>query len=269
MIRLPDADLPPSTQRILAKYQQEIDALETYPERVAAAKAKFAARNTGRNTAFRSIRTTLASLCSGARRCMYCGDSCADEVEHFKPKDFYPEAVFVWSNYLYACGRCNGPKGNHFAVFLQANGAYTEIIRLGGQPIVAPEQGEPVLIHPRFENPLDYIELDLSGTFLFLEKGEPDSRAFQRAQYTLAILQLNDRDELIDAREQAYRDYRARLHEYIHRRNQNRPQAELEDLVAAIGKMNHPAVWQEMKRQHTMMPELHSLFEEAPEALHW
>lgn len=33
------------------------------------------------------------------------------------PKNMYPEKVFVWSNYLFSCGLCNGPKNNQFAVF--------------------------------------------------------------------------------------------------------------------------------------------------------
>ena len=47
---------------------------------------------------------------------MYCEDSVADEVEHFRPKDLYPDVVFAWRNYLYACGQCNGGKNNRFSI---------------------------------------------------------------------------------------------------------------------------------------------------------
>jgi len=43
-------------------------------------------------------------------------DAPADEVEHHSPKDLYPELVFVWRNYLYACGPCNRRKNNHFSI---------------------------------------------------------------------------------------------------------------------------------------------------------
>ena len=33
-------------------------------------------------------------MCAGAKRCMYCEDSAADEVEHHLPKNLYPEFVF-------------------------------------------------------------------------------------------------------------------------------------------------------------------------------
>ena len=48
---------------------------------------------------------------------MYCEDSVGDEVEHHRPKNLYPDHTFLWDNYLYACGPCNGPKNNRFAVF--------------------------------------------------------------------------------------------------------------------------------------------------------
>ena len=74
------------------------------PEQVKAAKTLFKSRNRKENRTFAAVRKELADLCSGSRRCMYCDDSVADEVEHFRPKDLYPEVVFAWMNYLYACG---------------------------------------------------------------------------------------------------------------------------------------------------------------------
>src|SRR5438132_9320325 len=139
MLRLPDIPLPPSTQRQLTKYQNQINLKVDYAERVAAAKDRFAVYNTKDNPTFKSVKQVLTTLCSGARRCMYCEDSYADEVEHFKPKDLYPEAAFVWENYLYACGPCNGPKNNQFAVFSRSTGRFKDITRRRGSPVVPPE----------------------------------------------------------------------------------------------------------------------------------
>ncbi len=34
-------------------------------------------------------------------------------VEHFRPKDLYPEEAYCWANYRLVCGRLNGRKGIH------------------------------------------------------------------------------------------------------------------------------------------------------------
>lgn len=36
---------------------------------------------------FADVRRVLDEMCSGPRRCGYCEDSCADEIEHIRPKD--------------------------------------------------------------------------------------------------------------------------------------------------------------------------------------
>ena len=269
MIQLRDRALPETTQEALDGWQLKIDAIADYAERVEAGKAQFSRRNTSTNPTFRVVRDTLTDMCSGARRCGYCEDSYADEVEHIKPKDLYPEWVFVWANYLYACGPCNGPKNNQFAVFATATGDVIDVTRKRGAPVTPPELGEPVLIDPRHENPLAFMMLDLQDTFWFMPLGAPDSQHYQRAEYTLRALRLNDRDALLEAREEAYRSYRARLSEYITKRDGDAPGAELDDLIAAINRMGHPTVWKEMQRQHHLIPALHDLFERAPEALHW
>jgi hypothetical protein len=208
-------------------------------------------------------------MCSGARRCGYCEDSAADEVEHIKPKDLYPETTFIWENYLYACGPCNGPKNNQFAVFASATGKLIDVARKRNDPIVPPTPGDPVLIDPRREDPLAFMELDLLGTFYFLPIGPVDSRDYVRATYTISVLRLNDRDYLPVARAEAYRSYRARLSEYITRRGRRASRRHLDDLVRAVRRMGHPTVWREMKRQHKSSPELNDLFQQAPEALNW
>lgn len=108
MLKIGNGRLPRVHQDTLAEYQKDVDEKCSYTEQVKAAKTLFSSRNRKRNRTFAAVRKELAELCSGSRRCMYCEDSVADEVEHFRPKDLYPEVVFVWMNYLYACGQCNG-----------------------------------------------------------------------------------------------------------------------------------------------------------------
>jgi len=200
---------------------------------------------------------------------MYCEDSAADEVEHHRPKDLYPGHVFAWENYLYACGPCNGPKNNRFAVFA-ADGSLVDLTRKRGQLPKPPPTGDPVLLHPRIEDPLDYMMLDIRGnTFLFVPTAPKTSREFKRADYTIAIMELNYKDHLPIARREAYGSYRARVTEYISKRNAGVGRLRLRLMIKAIKRMQHPTVWSEMRRQHAKIPELARLFQLAPEALNW
>ena len=114
MIRLPPRSLDAATQQQLSQWQHEVDSLATYPARVETAKARFKERNKKGNVTFDVVRVQLVAMSHGARRCAYCEDSVGDEVEHIWPKDFFPERAFVWTNYLYACGGCNGAKLNRW-----------------------------------------------------------------------------------------------------------------------------------------------------------
>ncbi len=143
MLRLPATELPAATQAGLAQLQTEIDALASYEERVEAAKTEFSKRNKGTNPIFREVRATLGEMAGGLLRCADCEDSMADEVEHIRPKDLYPDAVFRWTNYLYACGPCNGPKNNGFAIVEQGGGSAvaTSVSRKRTDPVLPPRDG--------------------------------------------------------------------------------------------------------------------------------
>lgn len=271
MIQLPDAPLPTRAASQLEKWQDEINVLATYPQRVSAAKSQFSARNTKANKTFQAVKTMLTAMCSGARRCSYCEDSAADEVEHFRPKDLYPEAVFAWNNYLYACGNCNSPKSNKFAVFSEQNGAIVDVTRpkkVDPSTITPPLMGRALLIDPRRENPLDFMDLDVLDTFVFIERDDTPEIE-QRARYTIETLHLNDRDFLVQARREAFISYRARLREYNHFKHGSALQTQLNATIAAIQRMQHPTVWREMQRKSAVVPELVALFRESPEALTW
>jgi hypothetical protein len=116
MILLPDIALAEEAAAELRALQAEVDAAGSYADQVAEGKRLFELRNRRGNAIFDEVKRTLERMCAGARRCAYCEDSAADEVEHVRPKDLYPQVVFAWRNYVYACGPCNGPKGSHFAV---------------------------------------------------------------------------------------------------------------------------------------------------------
>ncbi|HEY0096438.1 MAG TPA: hypothetical protein VGB96_19070, partial [Archangium sp.] len=253
----------------LERWQAEVDAFASYVERVEAAKRRFSLRNKAKNKTFLEVRRALTAMCAGARRCGYCEDSAAGAVEHLWPKDLYPELVFAWRNYLYACSSCNGPKNNRFAVFPQGARKPLEVGRRPGAPIKPPRKGAPVLIDPRHEDPMDFLMLDLRGTFLFMPIPSKGSKDHARAEYTLDILRLNAREFLPVARAEHFRGYRARLSEYVTLRDQCAPKAELGRCIQSIQRAAHPTVWKEMQRQHPQHPELRPLFRKAPEALSW
>ena len=163
-------------------------------------------------------------------------------LRSLRPKNLYPEHVFVWENYLYACGTCNGPKRNHFMVFA-ADGSAVDVTWKPGQPVTPPAAGEPLLLHPRKENPLDFMMLDLRDTFEFVPTAARNSREFERAKYTIELLRLNLRDDQKVARREAYGNYRARLAEFIHRRDSGVARKRLDLLIAAMGRIADPTVW--------------------------
>lgn len=269
MIRLPAHNLDARLARYLRDWQAEIDGIPAYADRVLAGKSKFSSRNTGRNATFRHVREVLTRMCQGAKRCGYCEDSAADEVEHIAPKDLYPEAVFSWDNYLYACGPCNGPKNNQFSVLAGAPPQLIDVTRAAGAPITPPPVGHPALINPRAEDPLRFLFLDLLNTFAFLPVQDLQGADALRAEYTIRVLRLNDRDYLLDARRTAFGTYRARLREYIEEKAAGTAQPALDLRRTELLKVGHQTVWREMQRQQGSYPVLANLFAEAPEALAW
>jgi len=253
----------------LRQWQSEIDNMSGYADRVAHGKSRFSARNTSSNATFTHVKAVLTRMCQGARRCAYCEDSVADEVEHIKPKDLYPEAVFSWDNYLYACGPCNGPKNNKFAILEGRPTQLTIVTRPPNAAVTPPLAGKAALINPRTENPLRFLFLDLLNTFAFtpMEGLSPDETL--RAEYTLQVLRLNDRDYLVQARRTAFGTYRARLHEYVTEKQNGVPKLVLERRKTELLKVNHQTVWREMQRQQASYAPLAALFAAAPEALIW
>jgi uncharacterized protein (TIGR02646 family) len=278
MIQLP-SNIAPSQDALnkLGEYQGTIDQLATFAEKSSKAKEIFSSRNKIGNPVFDQIKIKLTEMCSGARRCVYCEDSVADEVEHIRPKNLYPESCFTWENYVYACGACNGPKNDKFAVFRNSDGVFAEVNPPKGTPAVQPPQGEDALINPRTEDPMNYCMLDLTGTFMFVIIPEEGTKEHKRADYTFnTVLRLNEqREYLRKARENAFGNYKARLFEYVKQKQQGVPQEKLEKMISGIKSESHPTVWKEMQRQYRkgilkkFDADLAALFDGAPEALGW
>lgn len=269
MIQLPALNLDARPARNLQTWQRAIDVLPNYKDRVQEGKDWFSARNTRQNATFAHVKEVLTRMCQGARRCGYCEDSVADEVEHIAPKDLYPESVFLWDNYLYACGPCNGPKNNKFAVLAGNPLQLVDVTRARGAAVTPPQAGEHALINPRSEDPLRFIFLDLLNTFTFLPMQGLSARDELRANYTIEVLRLNDRDYLVDARRTAFGTYRARLREYLDEKAAGAARPALDLRRNELLKVGHQTVWREMQRQQANYQKLADMFAAAPEALNW
>ncbi|MDQ2105523.1 HNH endonuclease family protein [Azospirillum isscasi] len=279
MLRLPDGTLDPATQTYIDSRQAEIDGLPNYADRVARGKSLWDNKkgpNAG-DAAFKVIRDELEHMCFGAVRCAYCNDSAADEIEHVLPKDFFPDQAFRWSNYVFACGPCNGTyKSNKYA-YLDARGRRHDVTRVGGAVLTPPPVGRHALIDPRTENPLNFLTLDLlandpvhgwiEGEFLVVPLPRLRAADRVRAEYTRETLGLN-RQLLLDARRNAYGSFRARIVEYAGAKAGGAPQIRLDALRDGILRMPHPMVFVEMQRQRRHKP-LKDLFAPVPEALTW
>jgi uncharacterized protein (TIGR02646 family) len=268
MLRLPEVELHANAKKQLKAWTKESVEIATFDERVSKAKSRFSSRNRKSNKTFDRVKVALDAMCPGARRCVYCEDNYADEVEHIHPKDTYPELAFAWDNYVYACGPCNGPKNNHFAVF-DAAGLEHDVTppRPAPSPRVPPVAGDPLLINPREEDPFVFLVVDLPTGTVVLKPGLPTMEA-RRAEYTRDVLGMNER-RLPKARKDAFTGYRARLFEYVVTKEGGASGDQLAQLRDSLLDLDHPTVWAEIKRQQAMEPALADLFQRAPEALNW
>lgn len=59
---------------------------------------------------WRQFHPDLKRVFSGL--CAYCEEITKGEVDHLRPKSKFPELVYSWSNWLFACHECNHAKGS-------------------------------------------------------------------------------------------------------------------------------------------------------------
>lgn len=267
MIRLPDHSLSSDAMAALAAWQAEVDGLPTFSERSSAAKTKFRAKNWKGNRTFVEVKKALVKMQGPTRRCVYCEDSAADEVEHIYPKSIYPDRVFVWGNYCYSCGPCNGPKSNQFSIFKAWNAEEANVAPARNYPPKKPPAGSPLLIDPRHENPMDFLWLDLEGTFLFTLHPDHcnDARIARRVEYTLELLRLNTRPFLRRARENAFTHFKALLRDYAAAPSL----LERKKIKEVTLESGHQSVLVEILRQRSIYPGLNQLVLDTGDVLEW
>jgi hypothetical protein len=278
MLPIAEHPLAPTALLVLENLREQVSAEGNYAAKVQFAKRAWDTKSStkAKADAFGTIRDTLARMCVGPVRCAYCEDSLADEVEHIKPKSLFPDIAFVWENYLFACGPCNGPKGNRYG-YLVGN-AINEYVRRCNDPIVPPPAGGSALIDPRTEDPMNFLELDLGGvapngevidgTFEFLPIDIAGAVVAERAKFSIDVLGLN-REVMRVARENAFGGFRARLREYVQEALNGAPERRLAQLRDDLLSTPHLTVFAEMLRQRAVLPAIDELLSQAPEAEAW
>lgn len=278
MLRIADRALDKPTVKTLAGLQKKIDDVGDYAGRVTAANAAWKAKtgSKAKAAAFASIRTTLEKMCVGSRRCAYCEDSAADEVEHIKPKNLFPQHSFQWANYLFACGPCNGPKSNRYGTVHGV--VVTEFKRGKDDPVIPPPATQSGFIDPRTEDPFAFLEMDLGGTtpdgmvlegtFELLPRDDLEPRKLARAAFTIDVLRLN-REEIRKARQNAFTGFRSRIFEYVVKKEEGATAAALDNMRVGILTSPHLSVFEDMRLQRTRIPEINNLIGRAPEMLGW
>ena len=266
MIRVPDCSLLPPTQAELDAWQAEVNQhAQPFGDHVAAAEREFDRRRAQKG--FEPALALLRAMCSGVVRCMYCQDSGGVDVEHYRPKAWYPELVFGWANFLLICTRCNRKKSNRFPLFHPKPDVVRELLHRKGTPRQQPPQADAVLLNPRLDDPQAYLALDLLGTFRFVPSATPGSVPHLRAAHTLDKLDLND-DALQRVRRNAYENFLSHLR-IAGQACATGDGAELARVRGAIVEMPCAVVWREMQRMHAVIPTLGRAFAAVPGALHW
>ena len=128
MRRLSMASCPTHISVVLTRRQTALDA---DPARVQQSWKSFT-----RLKAYATLRSTLAEPLGARRRCAFCSDSRAADIEHFWPKSAYPERTYRFDNLLLVCPECNRAKLQKFPLDVA---------------------GMPLLVNPSADDPWDVL----------------------------------------------------------------------------------------------------------------
>lgn len=252
--------------------QAEIDAIASYEDRVrAATNHAYAPKKMWSSARLGSAKAALEDARPPRGRCVFCEQDTGNEVEHVLPRALHPGLTYVFNNLVMVCGPCNKRKGARHAIVNDRGDDWETVTRGRNDPVVPPKAGLSAFINPHEDDPSALIELDILGDSFLLRARETCTPAQQvRVKWTVdECLELNVAVSLTFARRLVYGDYLKRLSEYIVERDKGALTPRLDRLRRELLSLNHPTVWNEMKRQHGAIPELAELFLKAPEALSW
>lgn len=114
-------------------------------------------------------------------KCGYCECIEAETIDHYWPQSPYTDKVWDWDNYIWSCDACQRRKSNHSPE--------------------SPQQHR--IVNPREDEPLHYLRLDpTTGKILAIPTGDALQ---QRGNYTISMLELDQRPDLDEARRLLYK----------------------------------------------------------------
>lgn len=290
MLQLASETLPQYAEDRLDFLQSEVNRNIGFAARIRKAESLWNGKirsAVGKRT-FDAIKQTLKGMCVSTEICNYCEQNEANDIEHVYPKSLFPEMAFQWNNFLLACKQCNTAyKLDSFAV-LDADDDIMPIPR-GTEP----PHSNGAFIHPRMENPADFMILNL-GSFKFEFMPGLDKKAVNKTRNTLDVLQLNARDQLVESRKAAaiYRYQRMELlarilnagsvntikellTPYDNLIDSTLPLSDLkqqlkEGFKRDVQSYPHPSVWYAIKKIESVVDaKWQAVFSAIPEALNW
>ena len=179
MRRVRRLDLDAEVQADLDSRQAAADRYRSEGVLDVAAEWK-SARQTPR---LRGVLATLQRMMGERQRCMYCLDSHGTDIDHFWPKEPFPDRLFVWPNLLLCCAECGRFKGDEFPL----------------------SDGEPVLIDPTAEDPWLHLDFDpLTGNIV--ARFHPDQNKYsEKGAKTVDLLHLDRREALATGHQKTFR----------------------------------------------------------------
>lgn len=290
MLQLASKNLSRSASDRLAQLQGKVDSEAAFDQKKKKAKSLWddkTSSNIGATT-FQEVHDTLGTMCVSVKICNYCEQNEANDIEHIYPKSLFPGQTFAWLNYLLACKQCNTAyKLDKFAVLDK----HDDLCPVPGGTEPSTQRG--AFINPRTENPADYLILNL-GSFKFDPMPGLGKADNHKAVKTLEVLQLNERDTLVEAREAAAKYFYQRM-EMLSRILKANSTQEIDDILTPhdpdlndslslevlkanitagfkndIQKCQHPSVWHAIKVVASKTSEKWArLFHEIPDALNW
>jgi len=289
MLQLENKDLLDDIQSVLDELQLKVNQEAGFAAKVEKAQTLWKSKgNTEGKKAFKRVAEELADMCVYVNVCNYCEQNEANDIEHVYPKSFFPSHAFNWKNYILACKQCNTAYKLDKCFVIDTEGDVLEVRR--GQ---APLYNTVAMINPRTENPLHYMWLN-TQTWKFDIQDNLSKKDFNIADKTLYILQLNERDLLIEDRKNSatyyyermktlveilgansIRDIENALSPYDNEIDKTLPVQVIKEQIkgsfkAHLNKFKHPSVWYSIKKiESNATPKWKNIFDRIPEALNW
>ncbi len=290
MYKLNEKTLENAQQSKLDSLQQKVNHETSFSAKVSKAQTLWDSKSSSQEgkKVFEVITQTLSEMCLSVKTCNYCEQNEANDIEHIFPKSFFPEKAFIWENYLLACKQCNsGYKLDKcFVIDDKDNIIFVE---RGTEPA----HKTMAFIDPRTEDPNHFLLLN-TQTWTFEIKDSLSKTNQHKAEKTLEILQLNDRDYLKEGRKStANRLYN--LLERLARINEAQSIQEIENILApdddiidtslsiqeikekaliqmqkVVQSTSHPSVWYAIKSVSSKVnPKWKRIFDVLPMLNNW